>query len=70
MEWIFVGALLGSVVTSSHTSRELCEGRAVLLKERGVVGECHSPKALSLTYQGNVGIGTTYCGTIEKPCPR
>lgn len=40
MTWIFTGLLLGSIVTSSHDSREACEGRAVLLKEKGVNGKC------------------------------
>lgn len=41
MSWIFIGLLLGSSVTSQHDSREACEGRAVILREKGVAGKCH-----------------------------
>jgi hypothetical protein len=40
MTWLFAGMLLGSIVTSSHETREACEGRAVLLREKGVIGQC------------------------------
>ena len=40
MTFIFYGWLLGSIVTSQHDTREQCEGRAVLLREKGVTGEC------------------------------
>lgn len=40
MKWIFIGMLLNSIVTSDHDSREACEGRAVLLREKGVIGKC------------------------------
>lgn len=41
MMYILVGILLGSMVTSSHDSREACEGRKTLLAEKGVISlEC------------------------------
>lgn len=38
--WLFVGMLLGSMVTSSHDTKEACEGRRVVLAEKGVNGQC------------------------------
>lgn len=40
MEYIFIGMVAGSLVISSHTSREACEGRTVLAREKGVSGKC------------------------------
>lgn len=40
MNWILVGTLLGSIITSQHDSREACEGRAVLLKEKNANVKC------------------------------
>lgn len=40
MGWIFVGLLLGSVVTSSHESEEACLGRKALLEKKEVRGQC------------------------------
>lgn len=36
MNFILTGILLGSIVTSGHDTRELCEGRKVMLAEKGV----------------------------------
>jgi hypothetical protein len=45
MNWIFVGMLAGSLVTSTHDTKEACVGRAETLKEKSVVGKCieHQP---------------------------
>lgn len=40
MKWILIGSLLGSFVHSEHDSREACEGRAVMLREKAVVAKC------------------------------
>jgi hypothetical protein len=40
MDWVFIGTLVGSLVTSTHSGRETCEGRAVMLREKGVIGRC------------------------------
>lgn len=41
MNWIFIGLLAGSLVTSAHDTREACEGRAVIAKENKVErGKC------------------------------
>lgn len=37
MNWVLIGFLLGSQITSQHETREACEGRAVLLREKGAV---------------------------------
>ena len=36
MIWILVGMISGSLVVSQHETREACEGRAVILKERHI----------------------------------
>lgn len=41
MNWLFIGTLLGSIVTSGHDTKEACEGRKAVLQEKGVVGQCH-----------------------------
>lgn len=40
MKYILIGLLLGSTVTSQHDTREACEGRAVLLREKGASVSC------------------------------
>lgn len=40
MNWVLIGTLLGSIVTSQHEDRERCEGRAVILREKGAVVNC------------------------------
>lgn len=41
MNWIFIGLLAGSLVTSQHDTREACEGRAVVAREAKVErGKC------------------------------
>ena len=56
MDWVFMGMLLGSLVTSAHPSREACEGRAVMLKEKGVVGKCEPAplSGINLSYESNI----------------
>ena len=59
MDWIFIGVLFGSIVTSTHSTREACEGRAVILKEKGVVGKCQgSPVQISSLVSSTAGIIT------------
>ena len=53
--WLFIGILLGSIVTSSHDTKEACEGRRVVLTEKGVNGQCVNQ---------NIG---TYSTTITGP---
>ena len=50
MEWTLVGILLGSIITSQHPSREACEGRAVVLREKGVQNvRCGEPPSITST---------------------
>ena len=48
MKYLFVGMLLGSIVTSSHDSEEACKGREAILKEKGVIGQCVKENNLTL----------------------
>ena len=54
MNWIFIGLLLGSTVTSQHDTREACEGRRVVLAEKGVNGKCIELRQFLTT--GNIQI--------------
>lgn len=60
MNWILIGTVLGSIVTSQHETQENCEGRkAMLLKENKIYTECFkNPIGATLTY-GTYGTGTT-----------
>lgn len=49
MNWIFVGTLLGALVTSTHDNREACEGKAVVLREKGVAGRCEEAPRAGIT---------------------
>lgn len=40
MNWICIGMLAGSLVTSLHDSKERCEGRAVTLREAKATAKC------------------------------
>jgi hypothetical protein len=34
MNWVLIGLLSGSLITSQHETREQCEGRKVILQEQ------------------------------------
>lgn len=53
MNWIIIGTLLGSIVTSQHATREDCEGRKVLLTEKGAVVKCVEAPNQSFTITPN-----------------
>lgn len=40
MKYILIGTLLGSFLHSEHETRESCEGRAVLLREKQASVQC------------------------------
>lgn len=40
MDWILVAVVAGGVLTSTHPSREACEGRVFTLKEEKILGKC------------------------------
>ncbi len=40
MEWVYIGIIAGSLVSSLHPNREACEGRNVVLTEMKVAGKC------------------------------
>ena len=53
MNWICVGMLAGSLITSLHDNKEACEGRAVTLRESKVTAMCvEMPKTVSY-FTGN-----------------
>lgn len=52
MNWLLIGTLLGSIVTSGHESREACEGRAVLLREKGATAQCVQSSSHGITFNG------------------
>lgn len=58
MKYIFIGMLLGSTVNSSHDTREACEGRKVVLSEKGVIGQCVSAVDNQFSASGSYLNGT------------
>lgn len=40
MNWICIGLIAGSLVTSLHDNKEACEGRAVSLREIKAIVKC------------------------------
>ncbi len=40
MNWICIGMIAGSLITSTHDNKEACEGRAVTLREAKAVAKC------------------------------
>ena len=60
MNWIFIGILAGSLVTSGHDTREACEGRAVIMREQKVErGKCVELAPLYVT-------GSNCCVLLSK----
>lgn len=66
MNWILIGTLLGSLITSTHDTREACEGRTVTLKEKGVSAKCVEAPGHSFTSSTGTMMccGVSLCG----PC--
>lgn len=55
MTWFLIGFLLGSPLTDHFGSREACEGRAVVLREKGFDGRCVplvDPSKPAISYSG------------------
>lgn len=67
MNWLFIGTLLGSIVTSGHDTKEACEGRKVILQEKGVAGQCVGD---SRGLTSGTSILPRYCtfGNTVGPC--
>lgn len=68
--WILTGILLGSIVTSTHDTQELCEGRKVMLSKINEVSslDCRSNNP---TLNGATNLGTTRFSTalsIDRKC--
>lgn len=40
MNWICIGLIAGSLITSLHDNKEACEGRAVSLREAKATAKC------------------------------
>jgi hypothetical protein len=57
MNWIMIGLIGGSIVTSGYDNREACEGRAVMLREKGVTAKCIEMSNSSFVSTG----GTLLC---------
>lgn len=55
MQWVLIGTLAGSLITSLHDTREACEGRAVILREQKVAVKC-------VEMPGGLSVSTTLCG--------
>lgn len=61
MNWICIGLLAGSLVTSLHDNREACEGRAVTLREAKASAKCVEMSTPGITF------GTLNCCVLTGP---
>ena len=63
MNWICIGVLAGSLITSLHDNKEACEGRAVTLREAKAVAKCvEMPSSSSgLIFNGMVNCSGGSC---------
>lgn len=63
MNWICIGMLAGSLVTSLHDNKEACEGRAATLREAKVLAKCvDMPNATSYI----TSITTNCCTAVGR----
>lgn len=70
-EWILTGMLLGSIVTSTHSGQEACEGRkAMLAKERNVTAlECRQVSQFTTLSSGSaIGSSRPYTCDSSGTC--
>lgn len=63
MNWICIGLLAGSLVTSLHNDREACEGRAVVLREAKASAKCVEMPTNTIGW-------TTNCSNCTLPLGR
>lgn len=54
MNWICIGLIAGSLITSLHDNKEACEGRAVTLREAKASAKC-------VEMPSQIGAYTTTC---------
>ncbi len=57
MEWVYIGIVAGSLVTSLHPNKEACEGRKAILAEQKIAGKCVEAPSFTVglpTYQGSI----------------
>jgi hypothetical protein len=68
MNWILIGTMAGSLITSLHDTREACEGRAVILKEQKAIVKCVEmpPVSGSLYYNGGYTGGRVTIGPASN----
>jgi hypothetical protein len=69
MNWVFIEAILGSIVTSSHDTQEACEGRKVMLEKKEIKGQCIQQNISNITLSGPMWYNNscTNCATIQIP---
>lgn len=57
MNWICIGLLAGSLVTSLHENEEACRGRQAMQSKAGATSDCYKMPSKGL-------FGTSYSGNI------
>lgn len=60
MNWICIGMIAGSLITSLHDTKEACEGRAYSLREAKAVAKCVEMPS------STIGFVTTCCTLQSK----
>lgn len=66
MNWILIGTLLGSTVTSSHDTEEACRGRLAMLQKKEVIAQCIQQNYGNFTTNNAIICLTTSCKDVFK----
>lgn len=61
MKYLLIGSLLGSLISSEHDTREACEGRAVILREKGASAQCVALPSAASTWGGSIICSSVTC---------
>ena len=58
MNWILLAIVSGSILTSSHDTKEACLGRAAILHEQKIEAKCvEAPRPMALITEGSIICG-------------
>jgi hypothetical protein len=71
MEWIYIGLVAGSIVTSIHPSKEACLGRKTMLEEQKISGKCvEAPSLFGASNFTTINPGSFFAPGITLDGPR
>lgn len=61
MDWIFVGVILNSIVTSGFSSEEACLGHKAMMEKQKIIGVCVDASSL------RTGTNSVFIGNSAVP---